>query len=155
MDMLQHFGSPTKFRDLVLALISTFTSRVLLNVILGKPIKYGRGYDKGIPYPRFFLCWPLMLFTTPYARPPNKENRTSSMECTHGPNLSLFIDGSAFFVAPNKNYINSRASILEFLCNATDIVANCPKRQVSPIRRDGLDLVDILQVFPATESTYI
>jgi hypothetical protein len=42
MDMLQHLGFLSKFYDWVVALLSTSSSRVLLNGIAGDPIKHGR-----------------------------------------------------------------------------------------------------------------
>jgi hypothetical protein len=43
MDMIQHLGFPTIFIfDWDVALLSTSSSRVLLNGIAGDPIKHGR-----------------------------------------------------------------------------------------------------------------
>jgi hypothetical protein len=43
MDMLQHLGFPCIFWDWISAILSTSTSRVLLNGIAGDPIQHRRG----------------------------------------------------------------------------------------------------------------
>jgi hypothetical protein len=55
MELLQHLGFPTKFRDWIAALLSSSSSRVLLNGIAGDPIKHGRGLRQGGPLSPFCL----------------------------------------------------------------------------------------------------
>ena len=43
MDLLHHLGFPPRFRDWILAILASSSSRVLLNGIAGDPIKHGRG----------------------------------------------------------------------------------------------------------------
>lgn len=49
LDLLRHLGFPSRFRDWVSALLSTSSSRVLINGILGDPLKHGRGLRQGDP----------------------------------------------------------------------------------------------------------
>jgi mannosylglycoprotein endo-beta-mannosidase len=49
MDMLQHLGFPSKFREWIMALLCTSSSRVLLDGVAGDPIKHGRGLRQGDP----------------------------------------------------------------------------------------------------------
>jgi hypothetical protein len=46
LELLQRLGFPPRFRDWLMALFSSSSSRVLLNGIPGNPIKHGRGYGK-------------------------------------------------------------------------------------------------------------
>ena len=46
------------------------------------------------------------------------------------------------------------ANILTRFGEPTDLVTNCKKSQVAPIKCEGLDLDDILQVFPATRTNF-
>ena len=47
MDLLRHHGFPSRFRDWISALLSSASSRVLLNGIAGDPIRHGRGLRQG------------------------------------------------------------------------------------------------------------
>ena len=49
MDLLEHLGFPPKFGDWIMALLSTSLYRVLLNGIVGAPIKHGGGLRQGDP----------------------------------------------------------------------------------------------------------
>jgi hypothetical protein len=49
MDLLQHLGYPWNFFDWTTTLLSSSSSRVLLNGIAGDPIKHGRGLRQGDP----------------------------------------------------------------------------------------------------------
>ena len=49
LDLLQRKGLPDKFRDWVAALLSSSSSRFLLNGIPGPPIKHGSGFKQGDP----------------------------------------------------------------------------------------------------------
>jgi hypothetical protein len=58
LDLMQRCGFPTRFRNWVAALLTTSTSRVLLNGILGDTIAHKRGLWQGDPYPRCSLTSP-------------------------------------------------------------------------------------------------
>ena len=47
MDLLRHLGFPSRFRDWVSALLSTATSRVLVNGVPGTPTLNRRGFRQG------------------------------------------------------------------------------------------------------------
>ena len=50
LEVLNHHGFPTRFRDWVSTLLSSTSSRVLLNGIAGDPIKHGQGLRQGDPF---------------------------------------------------------------------------------------------------------
>ena len=49
LDLLQRRGFPSKFRDWIATLLSTSSSRIILNGIAGSPIKHGQGLRQGDP----------------------------------------------------------------------------------------------------------
>ena len=49
LELLQRLGFPPRFHDWIAALLCTSSSRVLLNEILGDPIKHGCGLRQGDP----------------------------------------------------------------------------------------------------------
>jgi hypothetical protein len=56
MDLLQHLGFPSNFRNWILALVTTSSSGVLLNDIHVDPIKHGRGLRQGDPFVSAPFC---------------------------------------------------------------------------------------------------
>uniref|UniRef100_A0A453LRL5 Uncharacterized protein n=1 Tax=Aegilops tauschii subsp. strangulata TaxID=200361 RepID=A0A453LRL5_AEGTS len=48
-ELLQRLGFPSRFRAWVAALLSTSSSRILLNGLPGPPIKHGSGFRQGDP----------------------------------------------------------------------------------------------------------
>jgi retron-type reverse transcriptase len=49
VDLLEKRGFPVRFRNWIVALLVTASSRVLLNGVPGLPIKHGRGLRQGDP----------------------------------------------------------------------------------------------------------
>ena len=154
MELLQHLGFPSTFRDWVSALLSTSSSRVLLNGIAGAPIKHGRGLRQGDPLsPLLFV-----LAIDPLHHILRKATEQGHLHEIGGraPTIrtSLYVDDAAIFVAPKKEDIDFLASTLDQFGMVTGLVTNCNKSQVAPIRCDGLDLDAILQSFPASRTTF-
>ena len=63
LDLLKHLGVPPRFRGWVSTLLASASSRVLLNGILGNPIKLGKGLRQGDPLSPSFSSWRSILYT--------------------------------------------------------------------------------------------
>jgi hypothetical protein len=62
VNLLQWLGFPPKFRNWLVSLLRTSSSRVLLNGVLGFPILYGQGLRQGSRSRRYCLSLQLTLF---------------------------------------------------------------------------------------------
>ena len=51
LELLQRLGFPPKFRAWIAALLSSSSSRIMLNGLPGPPVKHGRGFRQGDPIP--------------------------------------------------------------------------------------------------------
>jgi hypothetical protein len=154
MELLQHLGFTSKFHDWIAALLSTSSSRVLLNGIAGDPIKHGRGLRQG--YPLSPLLFVLAIDSLHHIlHKASDQGRIQKLQgevpmiCT-----SLYADDAAIFMAPIKHDINFLVSTLHHFGDVIGLVTNCTKGQVALIRCVGLDLQDILQAFSATRTTF-
>jgi hypothetical protein len=124
MELLQHFGFPSKFHDWIAALLSTSTSRVLLNGIAGDPIKHGRGLRQGDPLsPLLFVLAIDPLHHIP--RKATEQGRIQKLrERVPMIRTSLYADDAAIFMAPIKRDINFLASMLHHFDDVTGLVTN-------------------------------
>ena len=155
MDLLQHLGFPARFRGWVSALVTLATSRVLLNGTVGDPIRHGKGLRQGDPMsPLLFV-----LAIDPLHHILNKATTQGKLHpirrntATH--HASLYADDAAGFVKPMKEDVSCFASILGGFGEVTGLVTNCSKSLVAPIRCAGLDLPEILQLFPAKLTSFL
>ena len=154
MDLLRHSGFPPRFREWVWALLSTSTSRVLLNGVPCGPIKHGRGLRQGDPLsPLLFV-----LAIDPITHILRKATLQGFLHPINGqhttPRISLYADDAAVFVAPIKEDVTFLAATLASFGDVTGLSANCQKSLVAPIRCDSIDLADVLDSFPATQTTF-
>jgi hypothetical protein len=154
IELLQHLGFPSKFRDWIAAFLSSSSSRVLLNGIAGDPIKDGRGLRQGDPLSLLLF----VLAIDPLHHILRKATEQGCIQKLRGRApvvcTSLYADDAAIFMAPIKDDINFLATTLHHFGDVTSLVTNCTKSQVAPIRCEGLDLDHILQAFSATRTTF-
>jgi hypothetical protein len=80
MELLQHLGFPIKFRDWIAALLSSSSSRVLLNGITSDPIKHGRGLRQGDPLSPLLFVLAIDPLHHILHKPPRKGTSKSSAE---------------------------------------------------------------------------
>lgn len=128
MDLLRHLGFPSHFRDWVSTLLSTASSRVLLNGIPGDPIRHGQGLRQGDPLsPLLFV-----LAIDPLHHILAKATAQGSLHPLRGRPIraSLYADDAAIFVAPIKSDIQFLASTLASFGEVTGLVTNCAKSLV-------------------------
>lgn len=155
LEVLNHHGFPTRFRDWVSALLSSASSRVLLNGIAGDPIKHGQGLRQGDPFsPLLFvlaidpLHHILSKATTQGKLHPLPERQPGRIRA------SLYADDAAIFCAPIKEDVQYLTNILSSFGESTGLSTNCTKSSVVPIRCANVDLDDVLQSFPACHASF-
>ena len=124
MDLLQHLRFPVRFRDWVAALLSTSTSRVLINGVLGDPLKHGCGLRQGDPLsPLLFV-----LAIDPLHHLLSKATAQGHLHPLYGTTptvrASLYADDAASVVKPIKEDIQFLAATLVSYREVTGMVTN-------------------------------
>jgi hypothetical protein len=140
VDLLQRRGFPSRFRNWITALLTTSSSRVLLNGIAGYPIVHGCGLRQGDPLsPLLFV-----LAIDPLAKILEGATRHGLLHKLRGRGnilrTSLYADDAAVFVAPFREDIINLAKILESFGEVTGLCTNFQKSSVVPIRCDRFNL---------------
>lgn len=135
-------------------MLTTSSSQVLLNGILGNPIMHGRGLRQGDPLsPLLFI-----LVIDPLQRLlqlATEAGFLSKISCSpYKLRTSLYADDAVLFMKPIKAEINNLAKLLEYFGKVTGLHSNLQKSTVVPIRCHDLDLDDILQKFHAQRGKF-
>jgi hypothetical protein len=117
MDLLQHLGFPSKFRDWIAALLSSYSSRVLLNGITGG-LMQGDALSLVLSVLAIDPLHHLLRKATEQGRIQKLRGR-APMVCT-----SLYADDAAIFMAPIKDDINFLASTLHHFGDITGLITN-------------------------------
>lgn len=112
MTLLQHHGFPQRWREWVAALLSTSTSQVLLNGILGTKIPHGRGLRQGDPLsPLLFILavdplqW-LLSKATDLQVISKLRGRAARLR------ISLYADDAVVFINPVRRDVQAFTDIL-------------------------------------------
>ena len=147
LDLLQRRGFSSKFRDWIAALLSTSSSRIVLNGIAGSPIKHGQGLRQGDPVsPLLFV-----IAIDPLQKILDVATRRGLLHRIRGRGAmlrtSLYADDAAVFLAPIKKDVDNLASILKGFGEVTGLCTNFQKSSVVPIRCNHLDLGRLTQSF--------
>ena len=154
LDLLQRKGFPCKFRNWIAALLSSSSSRVLLNGLPGPPIKHGRGFRQGDPISPllFVLAIDPLQHILDIATHKGIIHRIRSRGVMM--RTSLYADDAAIFMAPIKKDIDNLSVILRGFGEVTGLCTNFCKSSVVPIRCNHLPLEHILSSIPATRAAF-
>jgi hypothetical protein len=134
LELLHRMGFPSRFLGWPSILISSATSRILLNGVPGQPIRHGRGIRQGNPLS------PLLF---DIAIDPLQQLLGIAMDLGllrkvlgRGPNLrtSMYADDVVIFLKPILANVDMLASILGNFGRATGLVTNLLNSSVVPIR---------------------
>ncbi|XP_073355531.1 uncharacterized protein [Aegilops tauschii subsp. strangulata] len=68
--------------------------------------------------------------------------------------ISLYSDDAGIFANPDKDELHAISAILKTFGEASGLITNLSKTEVFPIRCVGIDLQDVLSVFPAKIATF-
>ena len=68
--------------------------------------------------------------------------------------ISLYADDAGIFANPDKDELHAISAILKTFGEASVLITNLSKTEVFPIRCAGIDLQDVLSVFPAKIATF-
>ena len=138
LDLLQRRGFLSKFRDWIAALLSTSSSRIVLNGIAGSPIKHGQGLRQGDPVsPLLFV-----IAIDPLQKILDVATRRGLLHRIRGRGAmlrtSLYADDAAVFLALIKKDVDNLASTLKGFGEVTGLCTNFQKSSVVKARQPAV-----------------
>ncbi|WVZ93660.1 LOW QUALITY PROTEIN: hypothetical protein U9M48_039625 [Paspalum notatum var. saurae] len=139
LTLLQRIGFPSRWWDWIAAILSSSTSRVLVNGVPNPPLRHGWGLRQGDPLS------PLLFIIA--IDPLQKLLQV-------GLRISLYADDAALFIAPRKDDVDALVYLLSMFGQASGLVTNFHKSSVIPIRCSATDLALLLQNLPARRAAF-
>ncbi|WVZ91117.1 hypothetical protein U9M48_037330 [Paspalum notatum var. saurae] len=143
LEVLQHMGFGQKWRNLLCLLLSTSSTRVLVNGEPGKSILHLRGLRQGDPLsPMLFLL--VMEALNALITKAAQENLLQPLAVHQAKHrISLYADDVIMFLRPNRDDLLLISQLLKAFGHASGLRTNLAKSSVSPINCT----VEDLQVF--------
>jgi hypothetical protein len=154
VDLLQRLGFPPRFRNWLVAILHSASSRVLLNGVPGSPLAHGQGLRQGDPLsPLLFVLAidPLQAILTK-ATDNGDLHRLRGRATTM--RTSLYADDAVIFMVPKREDMEMLSRILKDFGEVTGLVTNVNKSMVVPIRCSEINIDEVLHGFPATRSSF-
>jgi hypothetical protein len=148
LQLLTYMGFPHRWREWIVALLSTASTRVLVNGRPGRKIWHARGLRQGDPLsPMLFVLVMevvnamISAADTRGVLQPLPTNRIRNR-------ASLYADDLVVFLSPVPSDLRCIQEILHLFADATGLVTNMDKCSISPIRCTEEDVAAVLEAFP-------
>lgn len=154
LQVLERFGFPLACRDWVSAMLSSASTKVLVNGRLGRRICHARGVRQGDPLsPLLFVL--VMEVLSSLIREADRRGLLTPLPGEHFRHrLAVYADDVVLFLAPSPSDFTCIKSILELFAGASGLLTNVDKCMLSPIRCSEEQIAVVHAVFPCQLSPF-
>lgn len=154
LEVLQHIGFPHRWTNWISILLSTVSTKVLLNGRLGRRIAHARGLRQGDPLsPMLFVIVMEVLNSLI-----KEADRRAALSPLPGqairPRASLYADDLVVLIAPNTADLQCLLEILQLFAGASGLVTNVDRCVVMPIRCSEEVMQAVQLVFPCVVTPF-
>jgi mannosylglycoprotein endo-beta-mannosidase len=154
LEVLQHLGFGQIWRDIICGLLSSSTTQVLVNGILGERISHQRGLRQGDPLSPmlFILVMDVLGYLIAQAAREGLLQPLSARNLQH--RISLYADDVVLFLRPEDNDIVVTMDILNLFGEASGLKTNLQKSTVLPIRCGDGEVAAVQNLLPCPLSDF-
>jgi hypothetical protein len=148
IQLLTFIGFPARWTEWITILLSTTTTRVLMNGRPGRRICHARGLWQGNPLlPMLFVVVLEVLNSMISAADSHGvlQPLPSTLICNQA---SLYADDLVVFLLPTAGDLRCRRAILDLFTDASGLITNMDKCSISPIRCSEADIAAVLEALP-------
>lgn len=148
LEVLERMGFPQSWRDWIAAMLSSASTKVLVNGCLGRHICHARGLRQGDPlFPLLFVI--VMEVLNAMIVEADRRGMLMLLPGDHfSHRMSLYVDDLVLFLEPKQEDFSCIRAILDLFAGASGLITNIDKCLISSIRCTEEDIALIQQVFP-------
>ena len=148
LEVLQHIRFPRRWTDWISMLLSTASTKVLVNGRPGRRIAHARGLRQGDPIsPMLFVL--VMDALNSLLREADRQGVLAPLpgnSIVH--RTSLYADDLVVLVSPSAEDLTNLQQILTLFAGASGLVTNVDKCAATPIHCSEDEIAQLMQVFP-------
>jgi hypothetical protein len=134
LEVLNHLGFGNTWCNLISNLLTTSTTRVLLNGEPRATIKHQRGLRQGDPLPPMLFIIVMDVLNSLFVKASEVGLLQPLSNWTAGQRLSLYADDVALFIKPLEDELNATMAILNAFGQASGLQTNLNRSCIIPIQ---------------------
>jgi len=142
------------WRNLVANLLSSSSTRILLNAEPGEPIQHQRGLRQGDPLSPMLFILVMDVLNSLFVKAANEGLLQPLSPRVTGQRLSLYADDVALFIKPLEGELQITRDILKVFGDASGLRTNIQKSNIIPISCTEGSLGVIQDILPGTISEF-
>jgi hypothetical protein len=154
LEVLQHLGFGCSWRNLVANLLSSSSTRILLNGEPGELIQHQRGLRQGYPLSPMLFILVMDVLNSLFVKAGFEGLLQPLSSRVAGQRLSLYADDVALFIKPLEEELQITKDILKVFGDASGLQTNIQKSNIIPISCADGSLAAIQDTLPGTISEF-
>lgn len=152
LDLLRHLGFSRRWINWITFLLSSASTKILLNGNPGRRICHGRGLRQGDPLSPMLFILVMEALNALFRRAEDLRLFTPLGSNAIKNRVSLYADDLVIFLHLGERDLSLMRAILNLFVAASGLHTNIDKCQFSPIRCSGQDVETVVAIFPSNPS---
>jgi len=154
LEVLSHLGFGISWCNLISNLLSTSSTRVLINGEPGNVIQHQRGLRQGDPLSPMLFILVMDVLNSLFVKAGEEGLLQPLSQRISGQRLSLYADDVALFIRPIEDELEVTKEILNAFGMASGLRTNLHKSSIIPIRCDDVSLEPVRDTLPCTVAEF-
>lgn len=154
IEVLLHIGFPRRWVNWITILLSSASTKVLVNGKAGRRIAHARGLRQRDPISPMLFVIVMEALNSLFTEADRRLVLTPLLGQVIAHRASLYADDLVLLVAPNTNDLRSVLQILQLFAGASGLVTNVDKCVAMPIRFSAEVMLEVQQAFPCVVAQF-
>jgi hypothetical protein len=145
LEILEHMGFTRRWRNWVSVVLSTASTRILLNGSPGRRICHARGLRQGDPLSPLLFVLAMEVLNRCFSWAED-QGLLSPIQALEGSRVILYADDVVIFVSPRETDLQAIKAILRIFGLASSLFSNLDKSVATPMHCIELDMQRVQEV---------